>query len=828
MNRSFPRVLKQLRRTIPYFSRPFSKPFSQFNHETLILSNNNLSTLRKNKMKQLNLGKNYFANCNPQSKNTLYQLLDAYTNQLSKEELLVFEDSLDIHYLNEKDDTPLSSLNLEQLDLSTEVLQHLGNIVLLNRIAIMFARYEYTDYEQEIKLLNSRPKEKRNRMKYVFTSHPTQPNSINTLVAVHNILRGLEQNDNEFINSWMKVLYESNKNRDFIKPTYIQESVNYHNMYLTSMIKGLESLYDMGLTELSDYWELPGTWLTFDFDNHPEMKTGIMTYTHSQTINLTVNYYKSLIENTIMLDKKPFTELNKLFDDVIQYAKELSRNVELFMDEKISQYDFFHSIKMNNVYKLELLIERQLESLSSGKVGLTNQATEIAKKLQALFKVFKIIGVRGQIRVAGEDLLDVDMNTLKPILKEILTEISLLQVNYSAIDMIIIANYTTSKQYDFVEDILAKYNIGGVEIVPLLETYSSTNDTDSKITMIASSDTRQRDGMLLTELITLKEFKNHPDKTIYMGQGITAERGGGPYSLIHMKYKGLTKSQRVRHIRTVQGHYFVSEFASKDLASTFMVRGMSNLNTGDSYNPSDEYMKFLEELDDTVGQHQRQMQKTQEFNDFYVNNPTIRTLVESFNYCGSRELSRPLTAVKKQRAIVQAYINSDRNSFTHPELAFWENVTETQIKKLASFYYDRNPHVSYLLLNYMYMIMRFDLEFGKNYVGLDTSSVIFENYKRGFDALARICNYCGINKHSVVVKKMMYQHVGLHPTSSAIEYEKRVEFLRTMIKIQNLLVKKYNIERVINQNSTESHELLRRVRYIQTMLANVTSFTGKG
>ena len=56
--------------------------------------------------------------------------------------------------------------------------------------------------------------------------------------------------------------------------------------------------------------------------------------------------------------------------------------------------------------------------------------------------------------------------------------------------MIIIANFVTQKQYDIMKNLMAKYHIQNMEIVPLLETFSSSNTTDSRITMIASSDTR--------------------------------------------------------------------------------------------------------------------------------------------------------------------------------------------------------------------------------------------------------------------------------------------------------------------------------------------------
>ena len=71
-----------------------------------------------------------------------------------------------------------------------------------------------------------------------------------------------------------------------------------------------------------------------------------------------------------------------------------------------------------------------------------------------------------------------------------------------------------------------------------------------------------------------------------MGQGITPERGGGPYELIHTKYQALTRAQRKLHIRTIQGHYFTSEFVSEDIAFTFMLNGLANINYSDDFEPS--------------------------------------------------------------------------------------------------------------------------------------------------------------------------------------------------------------------------------------------------
>lgn len=58
-------------------------------------------------------------------------------------------------------------------------------------------------------------------------------------------------------------------------------------------------------------------------------------------------------------------------------------------------------------------------------------------------------------------------------------------------------------------------------------------------------------------------------------------------------------------------------------------------------------MDFLFELDNVIGVPQREMQKSKDYNDLYVNNQVIKTLVESFNFGGSREMVRPFESLKK-------------------------------------------------------------------------------------------------------------------------------------------------------------------------------------
>ena len=36
-------------------------------------------------------------------------------------------------------------------------------------------------------------------------------------------------------------------------------------------MEAIAMMYELGFKEPEDYFETPGTWLTFDFDNHPGM-----------------------------------------------------------------------------------------------------------------------------------------------------------------------------------------------------------------------------------------------------------------------------------------------------------------------------------------------------------------------------------------------------------------------------------------------------------------------------------------------------------------------------------------------------------------------------
>jgi hypothetical protein len=50
------------------------------------------------------------------------------------------------------------------------------------------------------------------------------------------------------------------------------------------MIRAITMAYELGFKDVQDYYDTPGTWITFDFDNHPEMQVGIMTFTNGRIV----------------------------------------------------------------------------------------------------------------------------------------------------------------------------------------------------------------------------------------------------------------------------------------------------------------------------------------------------------------------------------------------------------------------------------------------------------------------------------------------------------------------------------------------------------------
>lgn len=790
----------------------------------------NEKTLKTSHIRSLDIGQNYFRYTSPKRKKLLMTLLNSYLKVISEYEahcLDNFKIALEIFYNGIVNGTNLEVLNIDNpnLDLSREILWHLHSLIIFDRLATQYCRFEYMDYHQYIRDLNAIPKEKRNRSKYVFTSHPTQPNSMDQLLSMQEIMKAIEENDLDYLYQSMKSFVDASQCRkEFKKPSYLEESIVYHKVAIPNLINAFSMAYELGLKDPEDFFEIPGTWIAFDFDNHPEMKLGLITYTHAHMLNVTINCYIKIVLEASILDIEEIQEILEHFQRILRYCKKIQDLSDLVRAKKINKSEFYRDLPIFNLRSIERQITQTLEKLSINEKNYSNKVLETSKKLLSLIKVFKLTGCLGQIRLSGEDLYDI--NNIKEIIHDILKEISILNNNGNAADMLIIANFLSLTQYNNVKELLQRYNIQGMEIIPLLETFSASNDTDSKITMIASSDTRQRDGLLLTELRVLREYKNNPSKFIYMGQGITAERGGGPFKLLHQKYTALTHAQRKRHIRTIQGFFFTSEYISKDLVFNSVLNGAKYVNLGDDFKPTTEYMDFLFDLDNIVGVPQREMQKTEEFNDLYVKNPYIKTSVDFFNYAGSRELGKEITNVKNSRAIIQAFINSDRCSFTHPELAYWDKISQYHLRKITQYYYDNNPHFIYILYNYAFMIRRYNLEFAADYAKMDTNNKYYEVYLKGYSALKNILTHLGLGLDSFPVGEIYSEHLGLSCDSSLDEVHQKEKAYHYLYKLQNYQIGKYlELKRNNNKDYLEAEY---KTKLLQSVLANISQFNGKG
>ncbi|CAD8047946.1 unnamed protein product [Paramecium sonneborni] len=200
-------------------------------------------------------------------------------------------------------------------------------------------------------------------------------------------------------------------------------------------------------------------------------------------------------------------------------------------------------------------------------------------------------------------------------------------------------------------------------------------------------------------------------------------------------------------------------------------------------------------------------------------------MVESFNFGGSREIAKPFENLKNQRAIVQAYCNSDRCSFTHPELAYWDRVPEELINKIATYYYNNHPHMKYLLFMYALMVRRCDLDFAKQEVGLDSSNSCFLAMQKGKAALITILDQLGLGNSSTPMNAIWKQHLGCSLQSMKTETNQKFKTFMTLNKLQLYQAKKIVKHGILE---TDGQANQRKLRLLQATLANLTSFTGKG
>ena len=311
-------------------------------------------TLKTLKIRRIDIGRNHFKSVQPKRKKTLMFLLESLLHNLSIKEEKEFEVALDLYFNNEYEGkNPIEIINKCHLNLSEDLYWYLYVLTTIDNMATQYARYEFLEYYNTIKELNLIPKEKRRKSKFVLTSHPTNPNSIDQLKAITLIFKGVEQNDVKLTFYSMKKFVEACKKREFENPTAIEESITYHTLYSPNLIKGISKLHEYGLKNLNELIDTPSTWITYDFEKSNNIAAGQMTFTHGLNLTITVQEYLNIIEEAGLNSEENFLNIINLFNKVIQYSDILLDLSSKVTKKEISIKDFLHLIPINNLFKIE-------------------------------------------------------------------------------------------------------------------------------------------------------------------------------------------------------------------------------------------------------------------------------------------------------------------------------------------------------------------------------------------------------------------------------------------------------------------------------------------
>ena len=123
---------------------------------------------------------------------------------------------------------------------------------------------------------------------------------------------------------------------------------------------------------------------------------------------------------------------------------------------------------------------------------------------------------------------------------------------------------------------------------------------------------------------------------------------------------------------------------------------------------------------------------------------------------------------------------------------------------MAGYYYENNPHLKYILYMYGLMVRRFDLEFAKQEIGLDSNSVIFQHYLKGKEALTKILENLGLGPNSMPMVEIWKQHLGLHALSTEQEVKHKQKVLKSFNRLQIHFVRQQVKDQILSIENSNS------------------------
>jgi hypothetical protein len=123
------------------------------------------------------------------------------------------------------------------------------------------------------------------------------------------------------------------------------------------------------------------------------------------------------------------------------------------------------------------------------------------------------------------------------------------------------------------------------------------------------------------------------------------------------------------------------------------------------------------------------------------------------------------------------------------------------------------------------MLKRFDLEFASEELGFKDSNLIFKKYVKGKGALEDVLSHLGLGNTSDPMISLWNQHLGLLAYSSNREMNQKFEAFRFLYKLQNFYARKFIKEKNIG---VEASCWEKKLRILQSALANISPFNGKG